>query len=725
MNSETAPVSIQPAASQSCCSTLDVPSAVLDTLLSKHFGVSSFRQGQREAVEAVLSGRDTVVIMPTGSGKSLCYQLAALALPGTTLVISPLIALMKDQVDALAVRNIPATYINSTVNHAEMERRLAAMAAGEVKLVYVAPERFRCENFRAALARSAVSLVAIDEAHCISQWGHDFRPDYLEVGGIVSSMSSVRIMALTATATPSVRTDIIRQLRLGEAPRTEPFVEVLGFSRRNLHLSVIDTRTDDDKRERLLAMIRRHRVGIVYVSTRRHAQAVYEFLAHAIGEREGITVLMYHAALPEAQRSAVQCEFMTAKCPVVVATTAFGMGIDRRDIRFVVHWDIPGGIEQYYQEIGRAGRDGEPSFCELFYQYRDVKVQEWFLEGANPDEEIGRKVFSMFKSRGEKEVRFDSDDFAKALGIRNPIAVGTAVNVMLMNGVLSRVGAGYSQSYSVDPAATEVRVAKIFRDRRGKYFRDRERLSAMRKFVYAHGCRHQYILDYFGDQSDTRVCGGCDNCDELQMPAPAVSTFVADNFAAAVDDLEVLVRCYVAIQNEHRRLEAERAALRDRISAIMSKNHKQSLDLVLDGEQLRIRCQPKVKYVIDAARLRERVGNLYDTLLEPDSRRVKEHRDEVLRCLAPIIRKVGVPSGELIAAAIAAGRLDHSQVEDLVIRERDYSFAVSHLSPSQSRLPSTHSAVSHLSPSQSRLTPIPSDTSFRRTLSDPSPASAA
>jgi len=491
--------------------------------LKRHFGYDEFRDGQYPPVAEVLNGRDAVVVMPTGAGKSLIYQLAALMLPGVTLVISPLIALMKDQVDALARRGIPATYLNSTVPADEMSARLDAMMLGEYKLVYIAPERFRNARFLEAVARTELALLTIDEAHCISQWGHDFRPDYLNIRDALEGFPDIPILAVTATATPDVRADIVRQLRLGEAPREKPYVQVQGFSRENLDLSVVAARTHEVKYAHVCDLIRKHRTGIVYVATRKHAESVFARLS-APGCRFGESkVLLYHGGMSDAARTRVYNEFVAAKYPVVVATNAFGMGVDRADIRFVAHWDVPGCIEAYYQEVGRAGRDGLPSFCELFFNYADVKTQEFFIDGANPSWDLARGVLAYLRKKAVGAgVRVDTDDLAERLGGKG-MAVETVLNVLERHQAVTLArGASFRDPPTVqlNPAVTEASLRAIFEERREKERRDRRRLQEMIAFCDTRGCRHRFILSYFGEEARADVCGGCDHCGPRQPPEP-------------------------------------------------------------------------------------------------------------------------------------------------------------------------------------------------------------
>ena len=481
------------------------------------FRHDGFRPGQREPVDAVLAGRDAVVVMPTGSGKSLCYQLSAMLLEGTTLVVSPLIALMKDQTDALEKLGIPAAFLNSSLGPDEMDRRLAAFAHGLYKLVYVAPERLRNERFREALAGVRVPLLAIDEAHCISQWGHDFRPDYLALGDLVRAFGpGVRVMAVTATATPEVRRDVVRQLGLGEAPRGEPLLQVQGFARPNLRLSVRRCPTHDAKFARVAALAEAHGTGIVYCATRAQARRVYDRLRTDPDLRGTITPLLYSGALDDAARARAQDEFLRAECPVVVATNAFGMGIDRPDIRFVAHWDVPGSIEAYYQEVGRAGRDGAPSWCELLFNYADVRTQRFFIEGANPTEAEARAVLSAVRAAcADGPCARPDEGWAEAAGLKNPMAARTAMGILERAGYLRRSpgtdGARGAWRTEALPDPGPEPLAQAMRERIRKRDFDEERLRAMIRFVDTRSCRQAFLLDYFGEAPHPGICDGCDN----------------------------------------------------------------------------------------------------------------------------------------------------------------------------------------------------------------------
>ena len=338
-------------------------------LLKKHFGYDQFRPGQTEIIDNVLSQKDTLVLMPTGGGKSLCYQLPALKLSGTTLVISPLIALMKDQIDALKNNGIHAEFINSSQSLDEINNVQARVQRGEVKLLYLAPERLAIASFRDFLKTLDVSLIAIDEAHCISEWGHDFRPDYRKLAALRADFPKTPVIALTATATEKVRQDIVGQLKL-EGVRTF----IASFNRPNLAYQVEPKRHAYSK---LLNYLEEYKneSAIIYCFSRKSTEA----LAADITE-EGYTALPYHAGLNSEIRKMTQDKFIRDEVPIIVATIAFGMGIDKPDVRLVVHYDLPKTVEGYYQETGRAGRDGLPSKCVLFYSYGDKIKQEFFID---------------------------------------------------------------------------------------------------------------------------------------------------------------------------------------------------------------------------------------------------------------------------------------------------------------------------------------------------------
>jgi ATP-dependent DNA helicase RecQ len=353
--------------------------------LRASFGYDEFRAGQEMAIESVLSGRDTLVVLPTGGGKSVCYQIPALVLPGLTVVVSPLISLMKDQVDALEARNLPATFINSTLTSAQVSDRLARAARGGVRLLYLAPERFDFGNVAERLAGIGVSLLAVDEAHCISQWGHDFRPSYLRVAEARKKLGSPPTVALTATATPEVRDDICRQLAL-ENPRTI----ITGFDRTNLTYHVLPARNDAEKDTLLVETLKKHDgLAVVYAATRKSVDRLSFLL-----EQQGIASAGYHAGLDDAHRRDVQEAFMTERIRAIIATNAFGMGIDKPNVRLVIHHSMPGTLEAYYQEAGRAGRDGKHSEVFLLHSFPDRFTHEFFIKGAYPERAVVEKVYA-------------------------------------------------------------------------------------------------------------------------------------------------------------------------------------------------------------------------------------------------------------------------------------------------------------------------------------------
>ncbi len=442
------------------------------------FGHKGFRPLQLETIQAVLEGRDALTVLPTGGGKSLTYQLPATLLPGTTVVVSPLIALMKDQVDALERRGVRATYLASNLSSEEFNSRLEGVRRGDYKLVYIAPERVRVSA--SMLAKAA--LVVVDEAHCVSQWGHDFRPDYLAVGDILRPLNAPTL-ALTATATPKVREEIAQRLL------NNPLVQVGSFDRPNLTFSVHDTPTEGMKLETLRLLRRQHQGPcIVYCSTRKKT----EELSEALG---GVA---YHAGLPDATRSKVQDRFLAGKADLICATVAFGMGIDKADVRLVVHYQHPGTLEAYYQEAGRAGRDGAHAHAAMLYAVQDTMTRKRLIEGNYPPD---RLIWSVFDSlKGEPGA---SSDVSERLGF-DSTPVNVAVKALYDANLLTLEGGVYTAVKGAN-ARTASYTAM--------YTRKRFELNAMEKVVgYARtaGCRRAFLVGHFGDRM--APCGNCDRC---------------------------------------------------------------------------------------------------------------------------------------------------------------------------------------------------------------------
>ena len=526
--------------------------------LREHFGFDDFRQGQREVIAAILAGKDAVIVMPTGSGKSLCYQLPALMLNGATIVVSPLIALMKDQVDALHARQLAATFINSSIPEQEQWSRIEGLRRGQFKLVYVAPERFRSRRFLQALQSVRVSLFAVDEAHCISTWGHDFRPDYLRLKNIIQLLGKPQTLALTATATPYVRSDIIQQLAL-----INPEAFVSGFDRPNLTIDVVHTEKEREKVARIRRLAKSHDgSGIIYASTRKAVEQVTAELRAL-----GLLVSAYHAGLSDSARVKAQEEFMSGRTQMIVATNAFGMGIDKPDIRFVAHYQMPGSIEAYYQEIGRAGRDGLASSCVLLFNYADKNTHDFFIEGSYPTSEMARNVYDALVSTGLKRIELTAAELAKRAGVKNEMAVQSSLYLLERAGHIARTAstsnvasvshappwesrpaptgtAGVSSASaaadstqstarrrargilmldSVTPTDLRIDITDVAR--RGAL--ERRKLREMIEFCYTEYCYRAHILDYFGDRHHARKCGSCGNCSpNSQVRSPLTSAEV-------------------------------------------------------------------------------------------------------------------------------------------------------------------------------------------------------
>jgi ATP-dependent DNA helicase RecQ len=480
------------------------PSRALARTLRDTFGLDRLRPGQREVVRAVLEGHDTLAVMPTGAGKSLCYQLPALHLDGTTVVVSPLISLMKDQADKLAELGLDAATVNSTLTARELGEELVRIAGAEREFVFVTPERITAPAFLETLAATTIDFVVIDEAHCISEWGHDFRPAYLGLQGALRRLGDPPVLALTATATPEVVEDILRQLG---RPRMR--VVNTGIHRENLALSVEQVSGDEQKRAELVAQLRaRHGTGIVYAATVRHVEELAEYLW-----AEGFEVGRYHGRLKAAERHEIQERFMAGEVAVMVATNASGLGIDKPDIRFVLHYDLPGTLEAYTQEAGRAGRDGEPADCVLLYDRSDRRTQLFFLGGKHPKADDVAAVYEALRSLGAG---------ARAVGLAEvqDAARGVArtkvrvVLAELKEGGLARERRGARWALvgeDADRAALDA-LAAAFDERREA---DRARLAAVEDYATSVRCRWRLLRTYFGEElEDDWRCGRCDNCRE-------------------------------------------------------------------------------------------------------------------------------------------------------------------------------------------------------------------
>jgi ATP-dependent DNA helicase RecQ len=476
------------------------------SIAQKNFGYTELRRGQEEAIRALLSGQDTLVVMPTGAGKSAIYQIAGLMMDGSVLVVSPLIALQKDQVDSIQSQDTPAeaVLINSTQKASELRENFERIQDRHYKFIFLAPEQLRKEETIEALSQAHIDLFVVDEAHCISEWGHDFRPDYLQLGHAVERLNHPTILAMTATASERVRQEITERLGM-----QKPKILVGGFDRPNIYLRVDRFEEEDKKMEALVHRVRwAEKPGIVYTGTRKAAETI----RHSLAE-EGIEALYYHAGLKAAEREEIQNKFMSGDAEVIIATNAFGMGIDKSDIRFVYHYDAPDSLDSYYQEIGRAGRDGEKAEAILFFREQDIGAQAFHTGQGKVDtkqlEEVVETIAEQDQPVTPKEIAGETSLSTRKLT--------STIQRLEEVGVVQTLPTGevqLTETADVDEAVQEIAEQQEQRKEMNK-----ERLEQMREYANTGSCRREYILHYFGDDFH----GPCRNCDNCEAADPDIT----------------------------------------------------------------------------------------------------------------------------------------------------------------------------------------------------------